>query len=553
MIDTTEASLLKVHQALTEIASSQLSHAKNFQGLISYYNDIILCMPGNVYWLDKDCMTIGCNQNVLNMLGLKTIDEFVGLSFEDMARIGNWAAGQAASFKRDTLEVVRSGQTKANVEEPPITYADGRIVYFLTTRVPLFNGRNEVIGVIGISTDITERKLMENALIVAKEKAEVANQAKKQFLYNMRHDIRTPFGGIVGVSELLQKLETDPLKKNYIDTIFQSSVQLLDYLNDILDSAHLEDGGDPIISRVVNIKQTIEDCVTMFLPSVKEKKQVDLSFEYDKDLPESLITDQSCVKRILINLLGNAVKFTHEGAITITLALERKDHDSGDLEVIMTVSDTGVGIPRSKQQIIFEKFERLTPAYEGRYKGTGLGLFVVKSLVHEMGGEIRLESEPGKGSAFSCVLPMRMPNKFHGLKKTVSKVVNAKPLEQTLGMPRLLLVEDDSITQLVISGLFESLRCTLDVVPTAQKALQYFREKTYDLVIMDIGLPDMDGYMVTKKMRDLEMGGKRVPIVALTAHAKDDIQKQCLVAGMDDVLSKPLTQKQALNLLTTYI
>lgn len=571
MINTDKSSLLEIHTALTNFANSQLAYADNFQDVMSYYSNIILHMPGNVYWMDKDCITIGCNQNVLDMFKLSSIEEFVGLSFEDMARIGNWKDNQADSFLKDTMEVINSGKTKANVEEPPITYADGSTVYFLTTRVPIFNKNKEVIGIVGISTDITYRKVMEQALIKEKENAEVASKAKQQFLYNMRHDIRTPFTGIIGMAELLANIETNEKKLQYIDTIRTSSKCLLNYLNEILELAQVEDSKTPPRSERINLKDAVENCVLMFIPSFKEKEDVSFSVHYDPEVPKHLFTDEFRIKRILINLLGNAVKFTPKGKISLRVELEppiTQTSNNENVLVKLSIADTGIGISADKQSIIFEKFERVSPSYEGKYKGSGLGLFVVRSLIQDLGGEIKLTSELGKGSTFSCLIPMKITqgnNEEFSNKQNNSCPITTTYLEQNTALentnnniPRLLLVEDEPMVQIVASALFQILNCQLDIAETGEQALLKFQRNTYDLILMDIGLPDMDGYTVTKKIRLLvqqkqsEQKDRAVPIVAFTAHAKDDVENQCLLAGMNEVVSKPLSQAKARELLERY-
>lgn len=567
MINTDKSSLLEIHTALTKFANSQLAYADNFQDVMSYYSNIILHMPGNVYWMDKDCITIGCNQNVLDMFGLTSVESFVGLSFEDMAKIGNWHDNQADSFKRDTLEVINSGKTKANVEEPPINHADGSTLYFLTTRVPIFNKNKDVIGIVGISTDITYRKIMEQELIKEKERAEVANKAKKRFLYNMRHDIRTPFTGIVGMAELLANIETDKKKRQYIDTICASSKCLLNYLNEILELAQVEDSNTPTLSQRISLKDTVENCLLMFIPSFREKEDVSFSVHYAPDVPEHLFTDEFRIKRVLINLLGNAVKFTPKGKISLRVELDSPSTQANNKDHILiklSVADTGIGIPADKQSTIFEKFERVSPSYEGKYKGSGLGLFVVRSLIQDLRGEIRLISELGKGSTFTCFIPMKtaqsnfsqLPNQQNSTQSTETTQPNQNmSLESSdKTTPKLLLVEDEPMVQVVTSVLFQMLNCQLDIAGTGEQALLKFQKNTYDLILLDIGLPDIDGYAVTKKIRLLEKERetKATPIVALTAHAKDDVQDQCIAAGMNEVLSKPLSQIKAQELLEVY-
>ena len=206
-----------------------------FERIFTYYENIIACMPGNVYWLDQNGIAVGCNKNVLNMFGFKSISEFKGLTFEEMGIAGNWLPDATQSFKKDTLEVVRTGKAKLNIEEPPISHSNGQIIYFLTSRVPLFDPEGTVIGVVGISIDITERKEMEENLRLTTRKAEAASRAKSLFLANISHDIKTPITGIIGSADYLYHAIKDPDLKLRVNSIAQSGLSLLTFMNEIIE------------------------------------------------------------------------------------------------------------------------------------------------------------------------------------------------------------------------------------------------------------------------------------------------------------------------------
>jgi PAS domain S-box-containing protein len=210
---------------------ANVSIEKIVDNIVSYYEDVINCMPGNVYWLDKNCVTVGCNKNVLEMFGFKSLSDFKGLTFEEMGKAGNWTTQATKAFKKDSLDVIRSGKAKLNIEEPPIPHHSGKTIYFLTSRVPLFNAAKEVVGVVGISIDITERKKMEEDLRKAKEAAEQANKAKSEFISNMTHDIRTPLTGIIGISEMLERSAPNAEKKEQAQWVRDCGGQLLELLN----------------------------------------------------------------------------------------------------------------------------------------------------------------------------------------------------------------------------------------------------------------------------------------------------------------------------------
>src|SRR3990167_9293709 len=312
------------------IVGKQYSHnnsvEKTIEHIISYYSDIISCMPGNVYWMDKHGISAGCNKNVLDMFNLKSTKEFKGLSFEDMAKIGKWSDDTMKAFKNDTLEVIRTGKPKLNIEEPPIPHHNGKIIYFLSSRVPLFSQAGKVIGVVGISIDITERKQMELALLKAKAEAEAANKLKIEFIHNMEHDIRTPFNGIYGIAKILSEQETDPQKKDFLNDIINCTKELLDYSTGILDFSMIESGSLPIVAKKFNLHKLIDALIAMEMPPAKIKK-LEFSAHCEKDVPTVIIGDRYRLQRILINLISNAIKFTEKGYVRLIVKLAKKIDD----------------------------------------------------------------------------------------------------------------------------------------------------------------------------------------------------------------------------------
>lgn len=377
---------------------------KIVESIIDYYENIISCMPGNVYWLDKSGIALGCNKNVLKMFGLNSLKDFKGLTFEEMGRIGHWLPTATQSFKLDTLEVIKTGKAKLNVVEPPIPHHNGEILYFLTSRVPLFDENGAVIGVVGISIDISKQKETEKKLTEAKEKAEAANKAKTEFLANMRHDIRTPLGGIIGLSELIKNENSLNKTQKYITQLSETSKELLRYFNEILEAINVASGEIPILKKKFSLKKTIENAIKLLQTKANEKN-LELTHHIDTKIPEYLIGDSMRLYRILLELVGNALKFTHEGHIRIAASLAKKE--GLDIVMKLEVSDTGPGIPKDKQAELFVNFKRLNPSYQGIYKGAGLGLSIIKQFVEDLQGEIYVESIPQQGSKFICLLPVR--------------------------------------------------------------------------------------------------------------------------------------------------
>jgi two-component system aerobic respiration control sensor histidine kinase ArcB len=403
MLDMIEKMSLQYNNIIGE--DKNLSIEKIVGSIINYYESIIGCMPGNVYWLDKNGVALGCNKNVLQMFGLSTLKEFKGLTFDEMGRMGHWLPEATQSFTLDTLDVIKTGKAKLNVEEPPIPQHNGEPVYFLTSRVPLFDESGTVMGVVGISVDITKQKETEKKLISAKEKAEIANKAKTEFLENMRHDIRTPLSGIVGISTLLQRETNKDKVQEFTTKLIEASNELLRFLNEILESINVASGEIPLLKKRFNLKAILSNTIKLNQPKALEKA-LNLQISIDDAIPNYLMGDPVRIYRIVHELLVNSLKFTKSGSITVSAELYKKEEKNIIIKII--VEDTGPGIPPEKQQDLFVRFKRLTPSYQGIYKGTGLGLAIVKQFVDDLQGEIYVDSHPNKGTKFICVVPIKI-------------------------------------------------------------------------------------------------------------------------------------------------
>ena len=556
-----ESLLHQYHYTLGDEDDRALSSEEMIERIVKYYEDIIGCMPGNVYWLNKQCIVIGCNKNVLDMFGIKSLSEFKGLSFEDMVHIGKWTQSATLSFKKDTEEVIRTGKSKLNIEEPPIPHHDGRIIYFLTSRVPLFDQKKNVIGVVGISIDISELKHTQAALEKAKEQAEAASRAKSEFVANMSHDVKTPLSGIIGVSELLtERLQGDNLE--FVQTLLMSGKQLLNFFDNCLEVFKLESGNITLKKETFSLKAMLDEINDLFQPAIRAKG-LTLNIEYINHSIDYLIGSRVGIYRILLNLVGNAVKFTHQGHIHIIVHSE----NSAGNEIIIKISvkDTGIGIAKDKQNMIFERFTRLIPSYKGTYEGSGIGLYIVKKFVEAMLGSIEVDSEKNSGSTFTITLPFNISSEYpikkeekiampllsrHGV---TSKHKYNNILSTTSSSRKILIVEDNLVVQRMLSLLLSSMQCEVDVVENGENALEVFEANKYNLIFMDIGLPGMQGDAVTKIIRKIERDPTyHVPIIALTAHVTSDVNNHCLAAGIDNVYSKPLSRDQAKQILDHY-
>ncbi|TLY46481.1 MAG: PAS domain-containing protein, partial [Gammaproteobacteria bacterium] len=369
------------------------SKLESAQKIHQYYLKIISYMPNNVYWLDRNCITQGCNNNILKLLNLKKLEDFVGINYSQMAELAGWTEGQAQSFENDDREVMETGIGKFNVEEPPLYNKEGEPVYYVSSRVPIFDDKGkEVIGVVGISVDITERKKNEQKLKEEKQRSEAANQAKTEFLANMRHDIRTPLSGIVGCAQIIQSQANNAKKvSEFAEDLIQSSDALLEFLNKVLESIKVASGEIPLLKKKFDLQHALKLVIQLNESKAAEKGLL-LSLDYDKSIPAYVIGDPIRVQRIILELITNAIKFTQQGEVKLTVKLMK--HESRQLVVKIMVSDTGIGIPIDKQQDLYTRFKRFVPSYEGIYSGVGLGLSIIKQFLDDLQAEIYLESQP---------------------------------------------------------------------------------------------------------------------------------------------------------------
>lgn len=363
-----------------------------------YLDKIIACTPGSLYWKDRYGHYLGCNAFMVKTAKLNTVDDIIGKTDEEL-----WPE-TAENIQKNDRYVMETGKTV--FLEETVKIHDGTLMYFTGVKMPLKDENDNTIGIIGNSLDITQLKKTEEELVEAKEKAEEANHIKMEFIHNMEHDIRTPLSGIWGLVNQLHTRETDAFKKELLHDVTGCAQELLEYCNGILDFSKIELGVLSKIEKKFDVKKLIEEVITMEKPAAL-LKELDIRIECKDDVPPILLGDDYRLKRILLNLVSNAIKFTQQGCIEILVSLAGKLNNSAVLTFM--VQDSGIGIPEERQDCIYEKFTRLTPSNKGLYKGMGLGLRIVKQFVEEMGGEIELQSEAGKGSAFICTLPFKLP------------------------------------------------------------------------------------------------------------------------------------------------
>lgn len=368
-----------------------------FNDIANIFNNMAAMLPANIYWKDMNGVYLGCNETMLKFTGVGTVEELIGKTIFDLVD-----KDSAMRVHETDQRIMREGKSLALEEEGLDN--EGNLATFISHKVPVRNDAGEVIGLLGVSFDITQRRRMMDALVSAKDQAESASRAKSDFIMNMSHDIRTPFVGILGFAELLAEIEQDPAKQEMIGYIRESSERLLGLLNEVIDIVH-EDSGQKIQHVAINIRELVEDLRKMMLARIK-LEHLSFNTHISEDVPEIIYSDKHGLNRILLNLIGNAVKFTEKGAVSLGISVLNKHAEGFMLRI--SVSDTGIGIPENMRQEIFERFTRLSHSWSGKARGSGLGLYFVKSIVDRLGGNITLKSEEGVGSDFIIDVPCRV-------------------------------------------------------------------------------------------------------------------------------------------------
>jgi PAS domain S-box-containing protein len=460
-------------------------------------------------------------------------DELIGLNAEQTLLPANFTSQMKAQEEHR-----KNGQS--GVYEVQLKRKNGTLIWVIISGAPYYDQEGKLAGTVGIHLDITDRKAveqkLEDAIIVAKSSI----KSKEQFMANMSHEIRTPMNAIIGMSELLQKSELQEKQKNYVNAISTSADNLLMIVNDILDFSKIESGKLSLELIPCDISKVLRNTIkTIELKA--EEKGLSLLSDFDFDHSFYLI-DPTRLSQILINLLSNAVKFTSNGFVNIKCSVIEAESNVDRLK--FEVSDSGIGIRKDKLSTIFESFIQAEESTTRKYGGTGLGLAISKQLVDLMGGELTVESEFGKGSSFSFEVTVQRT-------ESEEMEVGIKKLDPDLVRNlRVLLVEDNDINRFMAITILEAWGCDISTATNGQEAIDLLDRCTFDIVLMDVRMPVMDGIRATEFIRKERRN--KVPIIALTANALKGDNESCLKAGMNDYISKPFQQEELLAVLIKY-
>ena len=450
-------------------------------------------------------------------------------------------------------EIYKQVFAEGFVADFPLTLRDGKLTEVLFNGSVYKDESGKVVGVVVVARDITDHKRIENELKdarrfaesaakIAEEAKDVAESAtkiaedavksKQQFLSNMSHEIRTPMNAIIGFTKVLLKSDLNEKQKEYLNAIKMSGDALTVLINDILDLAKVDAGKMVFEQTPFKIAVSISAMIHLFETKIREKN-LQLIKKYDDKIPGVLSGDPVRLHQIILNLVSNAVKFTSEGKITISARLLNETEEKANIE--FSVSDTGIGIPEDKMEHIFENFQQATSETARLYGGTGLGLAISKQLVESQGGRITATSKLGEGSTFSFILPFQKTDGEVELDKVINvlitKVQNVK----------VLVVEDIALNQLLMKTLLDDFGFEHDIAENGKIAIEKLQNSSYDIILMDLHMPEMNGFEATEFIRNKM--NSQIPIIALTADVTTADLNKCKAVGMNDYISKPIDEK----------
>ncbi len=531
-------------EKLAALLEQQRQATDDLQKQTELLQSVIEHAPIRVFWKDGDSRYLGCNTLFAGDAGFDRPDELIGKTDFDMA----WR-DQAARYRADDRAVMASGTPKLDFDEPQTT-PDGGTLWLRTSKVPLLGTDRRVIGVLGIYDDVTQRKrdadelerhrehleqMVEertNELSVAKEAAEAANVAKSAFLANMSHEIRTPLHAILGMANLIRRSGVTPAQATQLDRIDVASEHLLGIINAILDLSRIEADKFALNVAELNVGAIVNNVCSM-IGDAAQAKGLRVLVESDP-LPPRLLGDATRLRQALLNYAGNAVKFTERGSVTVRARAAQEDAEA--VLARFEVSDTGIGIAPEHVAQLFNVFEQVDSSSTRQFGGTGLGLAITRRLARLMGGDAGVTSTPGAGSTFWFTARLAKAA-GHPPAPAPREAEPEAVLKRDYGGLRILLADDDPDNRYITQALLSDVWPKMDLAADGVEAVELASRNRYDIILLDMRMPRMDGIEAARRIRELP-GGKEPLILALTANVFPENRRQCLEAGMDDLIPK---------------
>ena len=516
--------------AARDAAEAREREAEDSRRMLRAVIDVI---PDRIYVLDRDARFLMRNQAGISDTHLTNPDDIVGLTEFDIA-----PREYAEMSQADNLQVMESGEPILNKEEPR---PGAR--WFATTKVPLHDGEGEVIGLVGVSRDVTARKETELRLIEARDTAEAATRAKSEFLANMSHEIRTPMNGVIGMTSLLLDTPLDREQRDFVETIRTSGDALLTIINDILDFSKIEAGMLSLEIQPFELRTCIEAALDLVAQAASEKG-VELAYLIEDGVPRTVKGDVTRVRQVLVNLLSNAVKFTPEGSVCVRVHAAPPDAEAGArTQIHFAVEDTGIGIPADKLDLVFESFSQADASTTRQFGGTGLGLTICRRLTDMMGGAMSVESEPGQGSTFRFSIDAEVA--------ASERRVFLRRDQPILEGRRVLIVDDNEVNREILTKLSSRWRMVSDEARSGAEAIRAVGEaeaegRPYDLILLDMQMPEMDGLEVARQIHR-EDGPVMVMLTSISREG--GLREEARAAGVHRVLYKPAKPSQLYDAL----
>jgi len=511
------------------------------------FRDVSEAIGEFIWEVDRHSRYTYASSRVKDVLGLDPAEVLGHTPFEFLP------AEDVEAVKERSDAIFREGLPFRNFEHR-VRQPDGSMLWISVSGVPSYDATGQITGYRGASLDITKHRAYEQELVLQKDAAEAAARAKSNFLAMMSHEIRTPLNSVLGFADLLLDTPLNPTQRDYLQTVRGSGGALLVLLNDILDFSKIESGQMEIEIRPTDLRGSVQEVLDLHRPGANAK-ELDLSLHMAADVPARILTDPSRLRQILLNLVGNAVKFTAAGSVRIDISRRAID---GTESLRILVADTGIGISREQQERLFKPFIQADSSTTRRFGGTGLGLAISKRLANLLGGELGLLEHNGPGAQFFFDLPIDVSTEESPIsassQSVAKKFLDGAQLRIARRAPWVLVVDDNTLNRRLTSKLLHQLGAETDTAASAEECFEKVSITAFDFVLMDVQMPGMDGLEATRHIRDLETrtGRKPLVIIALTADAMVGDRERCLAAGMNEYLTKPLRRESLVRVLDSY-